>query len=345
MKTASNDGNTRSLKKRGVLLALATLMIGAVAFVALRSPDTSTGVVMKVTIAVPTQINSALVHVASGQGLFLKAGLDVVTHPFELGKDALQSVLEGKADLAVVADTPVMFALLGGADIVMLAGISQVRRDLAIVVQSDVGIQQIQDLRGKSVGVTKGTNMTYFLDAMLQAYGVPSDKVNLTDLRSDALLSAFKARRIDAAVVFQPFLARLESEMGDRVKVFYGEDVYANRFLLVGKPSYIDGHPQEVRRVLSALIAAHQAILDNPVEARRAVGHAVQIDEATMAKLLEPEEYVVSLDQAMLLALDDQTRWAMQKGLVAPGPVPNYLNAMKYQHLKAVLPTAVTIVH
>jgi hypothetical protein len=35
----------------------------------------------------------------------------------------------------------------------------------------------------------------------------------------------------------------------------------------------------------------------------------------------------------------------MKKGLVPPGPMPNYLNAMKYQHLEAVLPTAVTIVH
>jgi NitT/TauT family transport system substrate-binding protein len=301
--------------------------------------------VTKVTIAVPTQINSALVHVASGQGLFLKAGVDVVTQPFDLGKDALQSVLEGKADLAVVADTPFMFALLGGADIAVLAGISQGRRDLAVVVQSDVGIKQIQDLRGKSVGVTMGTNMPYFLDAMLQTHGVPSDKVNLTDLRTDALISAFKAGQIDAAVMFQPFRAKVEAEMGDRIKVFYGEDVYASRFMLVGKPSYIDGHPQEVRRVLGALIAANLAMLVDPVEARRAVGRAVKIDDAVMAKLFEPEDYAVSLDQAMLLALDDQTRWAMQKGLVAPGPMPNYLNAMKYQHLKAVLPTAVTVVH
>ncbi len=345
MKTASNDGDTRALKNRGLLLALAALLIGVVAFVALRSPETSTGAVQKVTIALPTQINSALVHVASWQGLFLKAGVDVVTQPFNLGKDALQSVLDGKADLAVVADTPVMFALLGGADIAVLAGISRSRRDLAVVVQSDVGINQIQDLRGKSVGVTMGTNMPYFFDAMLQARGVPSDKVNLTNLRTDALISAFKAGQIDAAVMFQPFRAKVEAEMGDRIKVFYGEDVYASRFMLVGKPFYIDGHPQEVRRVLSALIAANLAMLADPVEARRAVGRAVKIDDAIMAKLFEPEDYAVLLDQAMLLALDDQTRWAMQKGLVAPGPMPNYLNVMKYQHLEAVLPTAVTIVH
>lgn len=345
MNTASNATDTGSLRKRATLGALVALAIGVLSFLVLRSPVTPTMAPTQVTIAVPMLISSAPIFVASGQNLFLKTGVDVLSQPFELGKDALKSVLDGKADLAVVADTPVMFALLGGADIAMLAAISRGRRELAIVAHSDRGIKQIQDLRGKSVGVTRGTNLTYFLDAMLQVHGVPSDKVNLTDLRTDAVISAFKAGRIDAAVVYQPFLARLQAEMGERLKVFYGEDVYASRFILVGRPSYIDSHSQEVRRVLRALIAANQSIRSNPVGARLAVGNAVKVDDATMAQLFEPEDYLVSLDQALLLALDDQTRWAMQKGLVPAGPTPNYLNSIKYQDLEAVQPTAVTIVH
>jgi len=345
MRLASNDPDTGVLKRRKVLWVLAALVAGVAAFLAFRSPVTSPVGATRITIAVPTQINSALMFVASANDLFLKAGVNVVSQPFELGKDALASVVNGKADLAVVADTPIMFALLDGADIAMLAGISQGRRALAVVARSDRGINQIQDLRGKSVGVIMGTNQTYFLDAMLQVHGVPVDQVKLVDLRTDASISAFKAGRIDALVAFQPFLARLEAEMGDSIKLFYGEEVYAFRFILVGKPSYIDSHPHEVRRVLRALIAANQEIRANPVEARRAVGDAVKIDDATMAKLFEPEDYAVSLDQAMLLALDDQARWAMQKGLVARRPMPNYLDFMKYQDLEAVLPTAVTIVH
>ena len=46
-------------------------------------------------------------------------------------------------------------------------------------------------------------------------------------------------------------------------------------------------------------------IRSNPVETRLAVGDAVKIDDATMARLFAPEDYIVSLDQAMLLALDD----------------------------------------
>lgn len=342
MKTASNAG---ALTRRGVSWVVAVLVTGALAFLVWRSPNTSTTAMTKVTVAVPTQVNSASMLVASAQGMFLDAGVDVVSQPFELGKDALQSLLDGKADLAVVADTPVMFALLNGADIAMLAGISQARQALAIVAHKDRGINQIQDLRGKSIGATLGTNLPYFLDAMLQVHGVPGDKVNLVDLRVDALTRVFEEGRIDAAVVFQPLLAQLTAKMGKRIKVFYGEDVYAFRFILVGKPAYIDSHPEEVRRVLSALVAASQAIHAQPDQARRVVGEVLKIDDVTMAQMFNPPDYTVSLDQAMLLALDDQSRWAMQKGLVASRPMPNYLGFMKYQHLESVLPTAVTIVH
>lgn len=345
MKIASDDSWTGTINKRSVLLVLVALAVGVMAFMTSRSPIVPPVAVSKVTIALPMQINSAPVIVAAAQGLFQKAGVEVIGQPFQLGKDALESVLDGKSDLAVVADTPLMFALLDGADIAMLAGISQARRSLAIVTRNDRGINRVQDISGKSVGLTKGTNITYFLDAMLQVHDVPSNKVTLVDLKTDEVITAFKEGRIDAAAVFQPFLAKLEADMGDQIKVFFGEDVYAFRFILAGKPSYIDGHPQEVRRILSALIAANQSIRANPAAARRAVGDAIRLDDVTMAKLFEPDDYVASLDQAMLLALDDQTRWAMAKGLVKPKPLPNYLNSIKFQHLEAVLPSAVTIVH
>ena len=345
MEIAVQDSDRSRSKKRMVLLALATVSGTIAVYLALPLPATPIAAGRQVTIAMPTIANGALMLVAAGQGLFQKVGVDVAIQPFELGKDALKSVLDGKSNLAVVGDTPFMFALLGGADIATLASISQSRRALAIIARGDRGIQNVQDLKGKSVGVTQGTNLTYFLDAMLQVHGVASDAVIQSDLRTDAGISAFKSGQIDAVVLFQPHIAKLQSEMGDRIKVMYGEDVYAFRFLLVGKPSYIESHPQEVRTVLRALVAAQQSIRADPVEARRTIGIALKTDDAMVARLFQPEDYTVLLDEAMLLALDDETRWAIKKGLVESRPMPNYLNFIKYQDLEAVLPTAVTVVH
>ncbi len=114
---------------------------------------------------------------------------------------------------------------------------------------------------------------------------------------------------------------------------------------VLGKPSCGESHPQEVQAVLRALVAAQWAIRANLVEKRRTIGNALKIDDAMVAQLFQREDYAVSLDEAMLLALDDETRWAIRKGLVESRPMPNYLNAIKYEDLEAELPTAVTVVH
>lgn len=345
--TPPANGNIANtwLKKPGAWLILAALAAVATTIVLIGQSASPLAPVSKVVLALPTQINSAPAIVAMAQGLFKKAGVEVINQPFLLGKDALKSVLDDKADLAVVADTPFMFAVLGGKDIAIIAGTSQARRALAIVTRNDRGITSLKNLEGKTIGVTKGTNFLYFLDAMLQVQGIASASVNQRDLKVDDGVAAFKEGKVDALVVFQPYLAQLEVSMGDQIKVFYGEDVYAFRFLLVGKPTYIDSHQEEIQRILKALLTANQSIRADPLAARHAVGDVVKVSDDVMEKLFDPEDYVITLDQAMLLALDDQTRWAMQKGLVKTTAVPNYLNFIRHTALDAVTPGAVKIVH
>lgn len=100
---------SRTLSKTGFLVAAGGLLALAFAAWSYLRPTAPVEPIAKVTIAVPTQLNGAPMIVASAQGLFKKTGIEVVSQPFLLGKDALKSMPEGQADLAVVADTPFMF--------------------------------------------------------------------------------------------------------------------------------------------------------------------------------------------------------------------------------------------
>lgn len=330
------------VKLAGIWLSLLALLAAAAYW---GWPPTPQAQLSRVVIAVPSQIYSAPIIVATQQGLFQKAGVEVTNQATLLGKEALQAVLDGKADLAVAADTPTMFAVLGAQDIAIIAGISQSRRALGIVTRNDRGIHALQDLTGKTVTVTKGTNGLYFLDAMLQVHGIDRSLVTQVDLKVADGIAAFKEGKVDALAIFQPHLAQLEASMGKQIKVFYGEDVYAFRYLLIGKPAYIDHHPEEIQRILQALLAANAAIRADPSGTRSAVAEVVKVNDSVLSKLFDPEDFVLSLDQALLLSLDDQTRWAMQQGLVKSGPVPNFLRVTKYQALQAVRPGAVKIVY
>lgn len=179
----------RSQKKLFIVFAIAAAVIFGAWF--LMRPAPPPPIIGKLTLALPTQINSAPAIVAHAQGWFKKSGIEVLDQPFLLGKDALNSMLEGKADLAVVADTPFMFALLNGKEVAVLARISETRRSLAMVAQSDRGIERIADLKNKTVGLTKGTNLTYFFDALLSVNGVPGESVTQVDMNVKEGINAF----------------------------------------------------------------------------------------------------------------------------------------------------------
>ncbi|MDP2265897.1 MAG: hypothetical protein Q8J70_05015 [Thiobacillus sp.] len=94
MKTVSALCKLGSLKMRFALVVLAALTVGGVALWVLRTPVSP---VSAVTIAVPTQINSALAIVATSQGLFQTAGVNVISKPARV-KVVVASVMQPTAE-------------------------------------------------------------------------------------------------------------------------------------------------------------------------------------------------------------------------------------------------------
>ena len=57
----------------------------------------------------------------------------------------------------------------------------------------------------------------------------------------------------------------------------------------------------------------------------------------------ELNTFSVSLDQSLLLALEDESRWAVKNGLTHRKTLPNYLDYLYLDGLQGVKPEAVMI--
>jgi NitT/TauT family transport system substrate-binding protein len=101
--------------------------------------------------------------VAVAKGYFLEEGLQVEPLLSTFGKASLQNLLEGRADLATVAETPVMFSILNGDKICLIANIEASPLNNGIVGRRDAGIVVPADLRGKRIAFTPGTTSDFFL--------------------------------------------------------------------------------------------------------------------------------------------------------------------------------------
>ena len=297
----------------------------------------------KITIAYSTASNAILVYIAFAKGYFAEEGLDATPQPYPFGKLALNAVIEGRADIGTSADTPIVFAVMSGKQITTLAVIQTTNKDNAIVARQDRGIAKPADLKGKNIGVTLGTNADFFAHAFLLAHGISSDKVKLIDMKPDEMSAAFSSGRVDAVSSFNPTINLLKKELGNRGIVFFGETVYTENFCLAAMRDYAKKHPETIKKVLLALIKAETFVQQNPEEGRRLAADFVKMDKAFLEELWPIFSIRVTLDQALLVDLEDQTRWILKKKLTTSKGMPNYLDSIYTDGLMAVKPEAVRI--
>ncbi|MGO9614513.1 MAG: nitrate ABC transporter substrate-binding protein, partial [Dissulfurispiraceae bacterium] len=74
------------------------------------------------------------------------------------------------------------------------------------------------------------------------------------------------------------------------------------------------------------------------------VAEFTKVDKVTIDEIWEIVTPVVRLDQALLVDLEDQTRWVLKNNLAKRSDMPNYLDFIYVDGLQAVKPEAVRLV-
>ncbi|HQN18129.1 MAG TPA: ABC transporter substrate-binding protein, partial [Syntrophobacteraceae bacterium] len=242
--------------------------------------------------------------------------LDVTAQPHEFGKPALQSLLEGKADLAIVADTPVMMAIAGGRNINIIAVIFTSNRGNAVVALKDRGISAPSDLEGRTIGVPLGTTADFFFDSLLTTHGVKRSQVVITDIKPGEMLDALQQGKVDAVSAWNPTLMQLRRRLGDRGVFFFDEAIYSDVACVVAEGSFVKSRPQSIEKLLQAFIEAEAFVKANPDESKRLITGFLNTEKELLDEIWNATDLRVSLDQSLIVDLEDQTRWAQENGLI-----------------------------
>jgi NitT/TauT family transport system substrate-binding protein len=297
----------------------------------------------KVTIAYATLPETALAQVAQSRGYYREEGLEVTVHLHPYGKIALKDLLEGKADFATVAEAPVMFAIMKGEKISVIATVQTSALGHAILARRDRGVLTPADLKGKKIGVTLGTTSDFFLDAILSLHGIARNDVAVIDLKAEDIPAAMEHGDVDAVSAFTPFTALTQKKLGNRVITFHNKDIYRYHFNVVAKQDFIRNNPGKVRKMLRALVKAEAFVKENPAAAQKIVADFSGIEQGIVRSIWSDTNFAVTLDQSLILALEDESRWAINAGLTNAKVIPNYLDFIYFDGLKAVKPQAVGI--
>ena len=293
----------------------------------------------KITIGVAVQPVSAPVYIAYEKGFFKQEGLQVTMRNYWVGKDALQAVMDEKAQFCTVAETPIMFAGLKHEPIAVVATIADSRRYMKMIARKDRGIAGPGELRGKRIAVSLGTNAQYYLDVYLMFFGVPRSSVRVVPLAPEKIADALAQGGIDAAVSWEPHLERQQNMLGVNGLVLENEIIYELYWNIAARQDYAATHADAVKKLLRALLRAQQYMEQHPQDAHDITARYVGVSQFDLADF----NFDVRLPQSLILSLEEQARWAVRSGLAGADEVPNFLRLVYTSGLESVAPDAVNL--
>jgi NitT/TauT family transport system substrate-binding protein len=331
-----------------VVIALGIAVLLALGYASGRGlfPSPPAAPVENLRVALGLTPDAALLHIAAAKGYFADEGLAVTLLPVSHGKVALDLLAQGKADLASAADVPFVISVLKGERLGIAAAVVSVPNEMAVVARRDRGIASSQDLLGKRVGVTFGTNGEYFLWAFLIRHKLAPDSVTLVDLPPGRMARELKNGTIDAVSTWEPIRSEAHAALGDNARSFVGPDAYSASQVVVGRSEFLKARSGAIERLMRALLKAEAFNRSEPQQALALVADLLRLDaRALLASGWKDFQLKVDLRQSQLVTLEDEARWAMARGYADKGPIPNFLPHLHLDALLAVQPERVTVVH
>lgn len=324
-------------------LGIAALVAGSLVFL-LKKPATPayTGPVMHLSSGIVGEYSSLSI-IAQQQGFFKANGLDVTLKDYVSGPPAVADMLAGKVDIVTAADFVGVSNSFGHPDLKILA--TQARADsFFLVVRRDHGLTATADLKGKRIGITRNTAGEFYLGQYLTLNQLSLKDINLTDLPPDKLVDALATGSLDAIVTFNPHINEAQNRLRPHVRVWSLQGDQKLSVLLYGTNTLTTQHPEAIRRYLQALTEAEDYTLKNNDTARTIVGNYLHFNDTYMQVVWSHINFDVSLDQDLLISMEDQARWAIENKISSATTVPDYTQFMYFNGLEAVKPEGITVI-
>jgi ABC-type nitrate/sulfonate/bicarbonate transport system substrate-binding protein len=168
--------------------------------------------------------------------------------------------------------------------------------------------------------------------------------IHLIDMSAKAMVEPFRAGRISVAAALHPYTSLLKEDMGDRVVAWPiqgGRNYYS---VITAKDEYLKRNPMIAERFVAALVEAERFVQTHKEEAQILLGERLGLTRGQVLEVWERNLYRVRLDQDLLLLLEDEVKWLMQKQGISERRMPNFLDYLYLDALEKVKPEGVRIV-
>lgn len=270
-----------------VLLAIVAVLAGPVPTRS-QAPE-----VIRVGTGTSDQV-SALLY-ADHAGLFKAAGLTLQITKMKGGAEIAAAVTGGSLDIGLANVVSLITAHARGIPFTMIAPSTLYRADYhpdeALLVRSDSPFRSARDLVGKTISVVSLQDIfTLSLLVWLDKNGVDPQSVKFVELPPSSAAAALAQSRIDAAIVFQPFMQDAVQSGGARIFAYplsaIGKQLEVSSWF--GTTDWVTAHRDAVVRFEHAIYDASLYIGKHEDESAPLLAAFAGVDTETVLRVPRP---------------------------------------------------------
>lgn len=209
--------------RRRVVLSLGALLLtgrvhaqGSVA-----SAAAGSDAIVRVNLPGPGSLPFLPLELIAALGFDREMGARILLRFHPSGIRALEDALAGNADFAALGFPTLPVLKAHGKDVVGIVPIAGAQHTFHVMVRKDLGssIKKLEDLRGRTIGVSTGsanskTYMQMLMEIMLASYGVKATEIRWlgTGQNWESIRGALISKAADAVLCEQPFPQRIVRE-------------------------------------------------------------------------------------------------------------------------------------
>ncbi|NNP74000.1 ABC transporter substrate-binding protein [Acinetobacter defluvii] len=195
-------------------------------------------------------------------------GVNVKWVEFPAGPQLLEGLNVGSVSFGEAGEAPPIFAQAANSNLVYIANQPAAPKAEALIVPKDSAIKTVQDLKGKRVVLNKGSNVHYLLLKVLEANNLKLEDIEVVYLPPADARAAFEKGAVDAWVIWDPFFAAAEQQLGAQV-LATGENLVSNHQFYLADRKFAEQHPEILKAVVNELNTTTQWVSQHQVDAAK----------------------------------------------------------------------------
>ncbi|WP_284638616.1 aliphatic sulfonate ABC transporter substrate-binding protein [Paenibacillus silviterrae] len=252
----------------------------------------------RVVVNIGVQGKTGILPYAREKGYFEKAfasvGAEVKWSEFASGPPHFEALTAGRIDFGAVGGTPVVSGQTGGVDFKAIAVTSDGKKGNMIVIPKNSPIKELKDLKGRKVGVAKGSSAYNFLYMAIDRAGLKGDDVKVIQLQPDEARPALDSGAIDAWAVWDPYATTAVHQTGAKF-LATGQDLNINApSFLIARTKFTKEHPELTVLFLKTYEEARTYFVSHLDEVVEDISKAQKLDKAITAEVLKNAEPILS---------------------------------------------------